>query len=85
MVIEPLNLYKIFVNYFAGSITIFFFVAMAFFAYFAAKLKMPNIIFGILMALFILLLKPYFSLLYAITIFIIGLLFYYTLSKLIKT
>ena len=83
--IQPLNLQEIFVNYFAGSMTIFFFIAMAFFAYIAARFRMPNQVFLILIGLFIIIMTNYYSLLFTITIFLAGLFFYYTLSKIIKT
>ena len=84
-IIQPLNLETILVSYFAGGWTIFFFIAMIFFAFMAAKFKMPNSIFLMLNGLFVVLMANYYSLLFTITIFIAGLFFYYTLSKIIKT
>ena len=83
--IQPLDLETIFISYFAGGWTIFFFIAMAFFAYLAAKFRMPNQVFLILIGLFVILMANYYSLLFIITIFLAGLFFYYTLSKIIKT
>ena len=73
MVIEPLNLQEIFVNYFAGTMTIFFFIITAVFAILAAKFRMPNMIFLILMGLFVVVMANYFSLLYTTIVLIVGL------------
>ena len=84
--LEPLDLETIFVNYFAGSREIFFFIAMALFGYLAARFRMPNQIFLILIGLFIILMQPFgLSLIYSLLIFIVGISFYYTLAKMIKT
>lgn len=85
MVIEPLDLQTIFVNYFAGTLEIFFFLAMIAFAIMGAKFRMPNQIFLILMGLFVVVMANFYPLLYTITIFVVGLFFYYTISKLIKS
>jgi len=84
-IIQPLDLETIFVNYFAGSYKIFFFIAMIVFAYLGARFRMSNNVFLILMGLFVIFMANYYSLLFTITIFLIGLFFYYTLSKIIKT
>jgi len=83
---EPLNLERIFVNFFAGSMEIFFFIAMAFFAYLAVKFRMPNQVFLILMALFVIMLAGLrYEFLYLLAILLAGLFFYYTLSRIIKS
>ena len=81
---EPLNLQEILVNYFAGTLEIFFFIALAGFAFAAAKFRMPNMVFVILMGLFVIVMANYFPLLYTLTIFVFGLFLYYTIAKLIK-
>jgi len=85
MVTQPLDFWTIFVNYFAGGIEIFFFLAMILFAYAAARFRMPSSIFLMLIVLFIVSMSTFFSLLYTLTILAMGLFFYYTLSKIIKT
>lgn len=84
MVIGPLDLTAIFINYFAGTIEIFFFMMMAVFTFFASKFRIPNTIFLLLVSLLIIVLADYFSLLYSITILLGALFFYYTLSKIQK-
>jgi hypothetical protein len=83
--IQPLDLEYIFVNTVAGSWTIFFFLAMAFFAYLAARFRMPNQIFLIMMAVFVIFMANYYSLLYAFTILLISLFVFYAISKIPKT
>jgi len=83
--VQPLDLEYIFVNTLAESMTIFFFLAMAFFAYLAARFRMPNQIFLIMMGTFVIFFANYYSLLYTFVIFISGLFFYYVLSKIPKT
>ena len=52
-VVYPLDLFSIFVNYLAGSLNIFFGVALIFFAYLGARFRMPNGVFIPLIALFV--------------------------------
>lgn len=84
--VDPLNLEQIFVNYLAGSYTIFFFLAIAFFAYLAARLRIPNFTFLLLMGLFVVMMAGFgFQMLYAVVVFIAGLFIYQTISKIIKS
>lgn len=83
--IQPLQLDVIFENYLAGSAEIFFFLIMIVLVYLAARFKMPNQITLILMALFVIIMAPWFPLFYGFIILIIGLLFYFVLSKMIKS
>jgi len=85
MVTQPLDLQTIFVNYFAGTLEIFFFIAMIGFSILAAKFRMPNQIFLIMLGVFIVVMTNFYPLFYTIVILLVGLLFYYTISKLIKT
>lgn len=83
---EPLNLEKIFVNYFAGGADIFLFIAMIFFAYLAVKFRMPNSVFLILAGLFIILMAGFgYGFLFTILLFLVGLFFYISFAKLIKS
>lgn len=84
MVTQPLDLYKIFVEYLAGSMDIFFFLAMAFFAFLAAKFKMPNFVTFILMGVFVVFFANYYPTMYLAVIFFLGYFFYYVLSRTIK-
>ena len=84
--VAPLDLKTIFVNYLAGSMEIFFFLALLAFAYIAARFRMPNSIFLIMMGLFVVLMAGLgYQLLYAIVIMIAAMFVYYALGKLIKT
>ncbi len=83
--VEPLNLEYIFVNSLAGSMEIFFFVAIALFAYLAARFRMPNQVFLMMVAVFILFMAKFYSLFYLLLIVLVGLFFYYVLSKIPKT
>jgi len=84
-IIQPLDLETIFVNHLAGSMKIFFFLILIVFAYLAAKFRMPNQVFLILMAVFIIFMANFYSLLYTILIFLSGLFFYWVISKIPKT
>ncbi len=86
MVVQPLDLETIFVNYLAGSMTIFFFLFLAFLAYLASRLKMPNRILIVLVGLFVVMFASLgMETYYPIIIFVSGLFFYHILSKIIKT
>ena len=83
--IEPLDLQTIFVNYFAGSMDIFFFIALIFFAYLAARFRMPNSIFLVMMGLFVVLMAGLgYDLFYVLVIFIVAWFFYHVISKPLK-
>jgi hypothetical protein len=83
--VQPLDIETIFINYFAGSAMIFVVLAMIFYAYLGAKYRMPNGVFGIFMALFIILLAGF-----SINTFLVPLVIvivmggYWILSKVIK-
>lgn len=51
--VQPLDLQTIFVNYFAGSTTLFFIIAFIFFSYMAAKFRMTGTIFLTLLMVFV--------------------------------
>ena len=84
-IIQPLDLETIFVTNLAGSMKIFFFLIMIVFAYLSARFRMPNQVFLILMAVFIIFMANYYSLLYTGLIFLSGLFFYWVISKIPKT
>ena len=83
--VKPLDFETIFINYFAGSGEIFIVLAMIFYAYLGAKYRMPAGVFGIFMALFIILLAGF-----SINTFLVPLVIvivmggYWILSKVIK-
>lgn len=84
--VEPLDLEHLFVNIFAGSRDIFFFIAVIFLAFLGAKLRMMNETFLLMLGLFVIFLAGagYATAFYAIIIFLAGLFFYSILSKIFK-
>tara|TARA_R100001480_G_scaffold153381_2_gene156426 strand:+ start:387 stop:650 length:264 start_codon:yes stop_codon:yes gene_type:complete len=83
--VYPLDLFNIFVNYFAGSLNIFFGIALIFFAYLGAKFRMPNGVFIPLIALFVVMMAGLgYQALYVVTIFLIAFTVYWILSKEVK-
>jgi len=74
--VEVLNFYKIFVNYFAGSMLIFYIIAAIVIVWLAAKFRFPNIITLMMIGLFMLLMSGIPSqgstLFYGLVILIIG-------------
>jgi len=83
--VYPLDLFNIFVNYFAGSLNIFFGIALIFFAYLGAKFRMPNGVFIPLIALFVVMMAGLgYQALYVVTIFLVAFTVYWILSKEVK-
>ena len=82
-IINPLNLQDILVNYLAGSMEIFVGLALILFAGLAAKFRLTNIAFLMMMALFIILMGG--ETLYILTIFVIGIVLYLVVAKMMKT
>lgn len=88
--VEPLDLYTIFVQYFAGSITIFFILAVIVFGYFASKFRMNNAVFLILMALFVVMMAGLVNIgkgldmFYGMVILLVAIFIGYGIYKLIK-
>ena len=84
-VVYPLDLFNIFVNYFAGSLDIFFGIALIFFAYLGARFRMPNGVFIPLIALFVVMMAGLgYQALYVVTIFLVAFTVYWILSKEVK-
>lgn len=84
-IVNPLDLWTIFVNYFAGSLLIFFFVALALIVFLASRFRMTNMIVLMMVCLFIIMMKSFgMAWLYVIVILLAGLLFYLALSKMFK-
>lgn len=82
--IKPLDLQTIFVNVFAGSMEIFFFVAFIAIAALAATFRMPNMIFMLMMAVFGILMANYFGGLYFLVVVISGLAVFYGIGSVMK-
>ena len=82
---KPLDLQDIFVNTLAGDMTIFFFMAVILFAYLAARFRMPNQVFLIMIAVFVIFFSSYYPGLFALVVLLIGLFVYYGITRIIKT
>ena len=66
---EVLNLEKIFVNYFFGSLELFTFGALILFSFLAAKYRMPNYIFLMMLSIFFIFMAGFgFQTLYLLTL-----------------
>ena len=83
--VEILNLEKIFVGYFAGSMQIFYFIAILVFGYLSAKYKMPTGVFLTLMTVFIIIMGAYYGEFFGLTIVCAGGYVLYRLRKTIIT
>lgn len=81
-IIAPLNIEYLFINVFAGSILIFIAVALLSIAMFAGKMRLPNVIFGMMIALFAILEMAIAGWLFVLVIIISGVLIGYTISRL---
>ena len=81
-IIAPFNLSYLLINVFAGSSMIFIGIALLAIAAFAGKMRMPNVIFGMIIALFGILMMSYAGWLYVIVLIVGGLLMGYVLSRL---
>jgi hypothetical protein len=78
---EPLELDYWFINVLAGNWNIFLFFAAIVIAGLAAKLRLNNMSFGLAMLLFAILMAPYYPWLMIIAILLVGLVTFYSLSK----
>lgn len=83
--IAPLDLQTLFINTFAGSTLIFIGIALFFIAGLSARFRMPNIIFGSMIALFGILMMPIASWLYVLIIIVIGTVVGYTFTRIVKS
>jgi len=82
---EVLNLEKIFVNYFAGSYLIFYFIAIAFFAYLAARFRLPNFATLMLLGLFVIFMANWVGIIVALVLFVVGAISVLIWAKVIKS
>jgi len=79
--LEPLNLQELFVNYFAGSMEIFYFITVILFTYLAARFRMPIQVFFILMGVFVIFMTAYYNAFLAIALFSIGIIIFIIWKK----
>jgi len=79
--LEPLNLQKIFVNYFAGGMEVFMWLAIVIIAFFCAKFKVPTSVMGILLIIFTVIMLPFYPSPIAFIMFVIGIMLVYVLTR----
>jgi len=82
--VNPLDLQTIFVNVFAGSIDIFAFIAIIVIAIMAARFKMNNFMFFMMVGLFSVMMGMWISWLYAFMIVVLGLGIFFIIARIIK-
>jgi len=80
-VIQPLDLETIFINVLAGSTVIFVFIALIFTAILAARLKMPSVVYGMMMILLSIVLQNHAGGLFIIGLVITGLATFFVMGK----
>lgn len=83
--ILPLDFQTLFVNTFAGSMMIFIGIALLVIGGMAARFRMPNVIFGSMVALFGILFMSWAGWLYVSVIVILGLIIGYAFARLVKS
>ena len=71
-VMNPLDLYTLFVENVAGTMTIFFFLALIVIAYFSAKWRLNNITFIAIMALFLVFMSGFGVTTLLVTMIVVG-------------
>lgn len=84
--IEPLNLQCLLVNTFAGSGEIFLMIGYLFIASMSAFFRFSGLIFALFSILFTVLMSVYFNTqgFLILAVLIAGIVFYYTISKIVK-
>ena len=85
--VQPLDFEYIFVNLFAGSRDIFFFLAVIFFAFLGAKLKMEGGVFMMLLVLFVLMISGisgYKNFLFPLIVLAAGLFIYSLIIRIVN-
>ena len=80
-----LDLQTILVNTLAGSIMIFIALAIILIAIFAARFRMNNIMFFMMLTLFAVIFSTFIPWFYAFMILVAGLAIFYIIGRLIKT
>lgn len=82
--INPLDFQTILVNTLSGDWYVFAALAMIFIAFMAARLRMNNIGFFIILGLFGIMFGYWMSWLYAIVIMLLGMIVFYIIARIIK-
>lgn len=82
--INPLDLQTLFINVFSGSYTVFAFISVVIIAAMAARFRMNNFMFFIMLGLFSVFMAAWISWLYAFMIVILGLGIFFIIGRIIK-
>ena len=82
--VEPLNLEMNLVNTFAGGSLIFSLIAIGVIAYWSSKFRMNNLMTGVSVMVFSLIMGQWFGWLYAISVLLGGLMIGYSVAKFVK-
>lgn len=84
MLVQPLNLQNLLVNTLAGSINIFIFLAMVALSAGAAFFKMPNLVFGMMLGIFVVMLSNFLGGIYLIVLLISGFLIFNAIANMFR-
>lgn len=82
--VQPLDLQTIFINVFSGTTDIFIFASMIAIAALAARFRMNNFMFFIMLGLFAVLMAQWINWLYAFMVVILSLAIFFIVARLIK-
>lgn len=82
--IEPLDLRTIFVNYLTGNPEMFAFLAVIAISAGSAYFRMPDTIFLIMVALFVIFMAQYMAGLYLIVLVVTSLIIFYGIARVVK-
>ena len=82
--VQPLDFQNLLIGTLSGSSFIFMILALIAISFVAARLRMNNILFGIMVALFVIIMGAWLQEIYAFGIVIIGIAVFYIYSKIPK-
>lgn len=83
-IVNPLDLHEIFVNLISGNLTIFLFMAIIVMTIVAAKFRMTNTIFGMLLTLFGVFMATWIPWFYALIVVVGGFAIFFVIGRIIK-
>ena len=83
--IQPLDIQTLFVNIFSGNVYIFVFISLIAIAMLAAKFRMSNLTFGVIICLYATLIASLANWFLFIVVLIAGFAIFYTIGRLIAS
>jgi len=83
--INPLDLHTVLIDNLAGNWTIFLFMALIAFTIMAARFRMSNMIFGMLIAMFGLFMATFIQWFYVLILVISALAIFFIIARIFKT